>query len=640
MSNREPPRVFISYSHDSEQHKDWIRGLAERLSTDGVSVLLDQWEIGPGHDVTAFMERGLTSSDWVLIICTEDYVRKANTLKGGVGYERMIVTAEVAENLETNKFIPVLRTEQSESIPRFLGARIYVDFRSEEMNDREYDLLLRALHGMPRHTKPQVGQNPFVLGKSVALEGGKTLIEKTLERASTDHIDAAAWHWHRAVHERCGNTLYIVLLRFKQGSIFFRDSLLDDLKQSQISDFKIFHLYSHWDILIRAWADEGSFKLLRSKFSANPDIKTEKPPEYLIVEHLQHASDRETYANAQVADRVLRESLLWHLRDAQERPEQSPFFDNLKSCGLIVDDRVRFDPNRIQFYITISSEQQLDAAAKGRIERLINRESTGIFNRSVYMTPGSSIQAVLKGQADGYYAIHGYLQAVAAELLGEDVSTETMLVANCEPRHSNRIDFGRAEAYVIDKEFQQLIPANSGLKLPERLRLQSLFAGVWEGLREDRHGVLRGLIRARVTNSTEEIGTALSVFFAPFESRLKTNLVAVLVKEYGPDWQATVDELKKKEKLEAKTVTQFALGDLCKMYKRIVMERAIIDIAPLSEGEFGIVMDAIPLKRNEFSHVGPATVLTDWDDWFSLCAKFVPVHSRLMTYLEKQQAPK
>jgi hypothetical protein len=640
MSSKEPPRVFISYSHDSEEHKDWIRQLAERLTVDGVSVVLDQWEIGPGHDVTAFMERGLTDSDWVLIICTEDYVRKANTLKGGVGYERMIVTAEVAGNLETNKFIPVLRTERSESIPRFLGARIYVDLRGDGINDREYDLLLRALHGMPRHAKPEVGQNPFVLGKSVALEGGKTIVEKTIATVSADLVETPAWHWHRAVHEHCGNTLYIILLRFKKGSIFFRDSLLEDLKQSRISDFKIFHLYSHWDILIRAWADEDSYKLLRSRFSANPDIKPEKPPEYLIVQYLQHASERGTYADAQIADRVLREALLGQLRDAQERAEQSLFFDEFKSSGLIIDDRVRFDPDRIQFYITISSEQQLDAAAKARIERMVNHESVGIFNRSVYMTPGSSIQAVLKGQADGYYAIHGYLQSVAAELLGEDISTETMLVANCEPRHSSKVDFGRAEAYVIEKEFQQLIPVMSELKLPERLRLQSLYAGVWDNLREDRHGVLKGLIRARATNLSEEIGTALSVFFAPFENRLKTNLVAILVKEYGPDWQTTIDEMKKKEKLETKTVTQFALGDLCKLYKRIIMEKRIIDIAPLSEEEFSDVMDAIPVKRNEFSHVGPATVLADWDGWFSVCSKFVPVHCRLMAYLERQQVQK
>ena len=88
------PKVFISYSRDSEDDKRWVRQLAERLRSDGVDVILDQWDLGLGSDVTEFMEHHLSTSDRVLIICTEEYVRKANTLKGGVGYEHMIITAD------------------------------------------------------------------------------------------------------------------------------------------------------------------------------------------------------------------------------------------------------------------------------------------------------------------------------------------------------------------------------------------------------------------------------------------------------------------------------------------------------------------------------------------------------------------
>src|SRR5258708_6519779 len=37
-----PPKVFLSYSHDSETHKDWVLKLATRLIANGVDVLLDQ----------------------------------------------------------------------------------------------------------------------------------------------------------------------------------------------------------------------------------------------------------------------------------------------------------------------------------------------------------------------------------------------------------------------------------------------------------------------------------------------------------------------------------------------------------------------------------------------------------------------
>jgi hypothetical protein len=51
------------------------------------------------------MQDGLSQSDRVLVICTENYVRKADAGEGGVGYEQMIVTAELIKNLGTQKFI-------------------------------------------------------------------------------------------------------------------------------------------------------------------------------------------------------------------------------------------------------------------------------------------------------------------------------------------------------------------------------------------------------------------------------------------------------------------------------------------------------------------------------------------------------
>ena len=37
------PTAFITYSWDDEDHKAWVKGLAERLRAGGVNVLLDIW---------------------------------------------------------------------------------------------------------------------------------------------------------------------------------------------------------------------------------------------------------------------------------------------------------------------------------------------------------------------------------------------------------------------------------------------------------------------------------------------------------------------------------------------------------------------------------------------------------------------
>lgn len=39
------PKVFVSYSHDNDAHKDWIMKLATDLRHHGVDIILDQWDL-------------------------------------------------------------------------------------------------------------------------------------------------------------------------------------------------------------------------------------------------------------------------------------------------------------------------------------------------------------------------------------------------------------------------------------------------------------------------------------------------------------------------------------------------------------------------------------------------------------------
>jgi len=41
-----PTRVFISYSHDSEPHRERVLALSERLRRDGVETILDRYVQG------------------------------------------------------------------------------------------------------------------------------------------------------------------------------------------------------------------------------------------------------------------------------------------------------------------------------------------------------------------------------------------------------------------------------------------------------------------------------------------------------------------------------------------------------------------------------------------------------------------
>jgi hypothetical protein len=43
------PKVFISYSHDSQEHKDRILALANRLRAGGIDCNIDQYEESPAE---------------------------------------------------------------------------------------------------------------------------------------------------------------------------------------------------------------------------------------------------------------------------------------------------------------------------------------------------------------------------------------------------------------------------------------------------------------------------------------------------------------------------------------------------------------------------------------------------------------
>lgn len=155
------PKAFVSYSHDSQDHKKWVLDLATRLRNNGVDALLDQWDLKAGDDLPIFMEQGLSSADRVLMICTDKYVEKANSGAGGVGYEKMIVTADLLKRIDSNKIIPLIRQSGSHNVPTFLQSKLFLDFSRPDQFEFSFDELIRTLHNAPLYEKPVIANNPF-----------------------------------------------------------------------------------------------------------------------------------------------------------------------------------------------------------------------------------------------------------------------------------------------------------------------------------------------------------------------------------------------------------------------------------------------------------------------------------------------
>jgi hypothetical protein len=171
------PRVFVSYSHDSQSHKKWVLEFATRLRKVGIDAVLDQWDLGPGDDIPHFMERNLVSADRVIMVCTEKYVEKANAGTGGVGYEKMIVTADLMKKVDSNKVIPIVRQEGTHLVPTFLSSKLYIDFSREDQFEEAFDDVTRSVHKAPLFAKPEISTSPFESVTGTAKRSGDAQLE-------------------------------------------------------------------------------------------------------------------------------------------------------------------------------------------------------------------------------------------------------------------------------------------------------------------------------------------------------------------------------------------------------------------------------------------------------------------------------
>jgi hypothetical protein len=143
-----PPRVFISYSHDSTEHEELVLRFAQRLRKDGVDAQIDQFVGGrPEGGWPRWMLDKLDWADFVLLICTEIYYRrfrgheKPGTGKGA-DWEGQLITFEIYHaKSRTAKFVPVVfRLKDKEFIPEPVSDQIHL-LDSEDRYQELYSVL-------------------------------------------------------------------------------------------------------------------------------------------------------------------------------------------------------------------------------------------------------------------------------------------------------------------------------------------------------------------------------------------------------------------------------------------------------------------------------------------------------------------
>jgi SEFIR domain-containing protein len=200
------PRVFISYSHDSPDHKDRVLSLSERLRQDGLETSLDQYVRGtPRQKWPRWMLDQLDWADFVLVICTETYHRRFRGCeepgKGkGADWEGALITQEIYDaRSTTTKFVPVIFEPAHERfIPEPLRGHTFYLPVSEDGYQALYDFLLDQSGIEPGETgvlkkKPRKQGTPLsfgspgqrlrfsLLGVSATVRRGCLDVRKTLK---------------------------------------------------------------------------------------------------------------------------------------------------------------------------------------------------------------------------------------------------------------------------------------------------------------------------------------------------------------------------------------------------------------------------------------------------------------------------
>lgn len=181
------PTAFISYSWDSDDHKQWVRSLAARLRSDGIEVTLDQWHLAPGDQIPEFMERAIRENDYVLIICTPRYKSRSDARAGGAGYEGDIMTSEVLTARNQRKFIPIHRSGSwLEAAPSWLAGKYHIDLQGDPYSENHYQDLVVTLRAerakappvgtgtataSPRSASPQAGAESASLHEPIRITG-------------------------------------------------------------------------------------------------------------------------------------------------------------------------------------------------------------------------------------------------------------------------------------------------------------------------------------------------------------------------------------------------------------------------------------------------------------------------------------
>ena len=156
-------KVFISYSHDSDSHKQSVLRLADQLRDWGIDAEIDQYEPAP-PSWPRWMEDQITAATFVILVCTHQYAERVSrkvppgTGLGGCWEAELIYQLLYENNSINEKYLPVfLDTKDATHVPTPLRSSTRYDLSGARFGSGFLELY-RRITNQPNIERPTIGQ--------------------------------------------------------------------------------------------------------------------------------------------------------------------------------------------------------------------------------------------------------------------------------------------------------------------------------------------------------------------------------------------------------------------------------------------------------------------------------------------------
>ncbi|GAA2986069.1 hypothetical protein GCM10010483_33000 [Actinokineospora diospyrosa] len=160
----------MTYTHDSQDHKDDVRFFARLLLEAGIDVTLDQWAEGVRQDWSTWATQAIMTADYVLVMASPQYAAAGDGMgpagiNPGVRSEAAILRDLLHSQRDTwtTKLLPVILPGRRVSelphfvLPHTVDHYVITDLSSPGVLD-----LVRVITNQPRRVKPPLGSIPHL----------------------------------------------------------------------------------------------------------------------------------------------------------------------------------------------------------------------------------------------------------------------------------------------------------------------------------------------------------------------------------------------------------------------------------------------------------------------------------------------